>query len=88
MVRVIIGFCEALKVDCLLVPEDLLEPVIFALSMHIRVLEETPEHMLRAVNHYLPHQKAEIVKPFMVRDGRDLTVAAVLRSLFYGRCPT
>ncbi|VDC07653.1 unnamed protein product [Peniophora sp. CBMAI 1063] len=39
------------------VPDDILEPVIFALSMFIREIEEESDEQLRAIGHLLPHQK-------------------------------
>lgn len=48
------------------VPFELLEAVIFALGMFIRVLTEGEESQLRAMGHILPHQRAEDALYFMV----------------------
>ena len=49
-----------------IVPYELLEAVIFALAMFVRVLTEGEENQLRTMGHILPHQKAEDALYFMV----------------------
>ena len=43
----------------MIVPIELLESVIFALDMFVRVLIEGEETQLHTMGHILPHQKAK-----------------------------
>ena len=50
----------------MIVPIELLESVIFALDMFVRVLIEGEETQLRIMGHIFPHQKAKDASYLMV----------------------
>lgn len=50
----------------ILVPDDLMDPVIWSLQMFHRVLSECSDEQLYDAGHYLRHQQAESAGRFMV----------------------
>lgn len=57
----------------------MLEPVVFALEMFIRVLQECSEQQLRVIGHVLPNQTLEKAQYFMVRDKASREYVALTR---------
>ncbi|TFK74988.1 hypothetical protein BDN72DRAFT_603022 [Pluteus cervinus] len=62
------------------VPEDLLEPCIFALKMFLRLLEESPEQILRASGYYLPGQDPATVNHTLTANCRMKVTFALMNS--------
>ncbi|TFK74991.1 hypothetical protein BDN72DRAFT_603689 [Pluteus cervinus] len=60
------------------VPEDLLEPCIFSLKMFLRLLEESSEHILRAMGHYLPGQNPAVANYTMTANCRMKIIDALM----------
>ncbi|KAI0053520.1 hypothetical protein FA95DRAFT_1481533 [Auriscalpium vulgare] len=60
------------------VPDSILEPVIFALKMFIRVMEEGTEQQLRGMGHILPNQTLEFGKYFILSNARYKVITHLL----------
>ncbi|KAJ6469418.1 hypothetical protein C8R45DRAFT_1016962 [Mycena sanguinolenta] len=52
------------------VPEDIVDDCIWALSLHIRIMEECSETVLRAVGHVKEHDDCELVKYYTLANAR------------------